>query len=601
VEDLAPWEVAAAPIPAWLLAMISSSNTYTRFDVERAISGVPEGERNDTIYRLACSLRTRDLPYKEAHAIVMAAAARCIPPLDEAEAADIIDRVYRTYPPGKSWNFTKIIHSVSESTEWPDPVDIEPTINEPFPVDMLPGWVRAYVQEVSRVTATPTDLSGLYALAALSASMGGKATIRLRGWYEPLNLYTVVCARPGSRKSAIFKYFTTPILDAERAMRDQYEAQIAKSKAHLDILNTEIKRIKTQLAGNVSSMRDSLMRDLEAKCVEVAQLERVCIKPDLVVNDITPESLVTHLYNQGGKIALLSADGDVFEMMQGRYQSNGGANIDVYIKGHAGDYIKVNRVSGREEVIYQPALTVGVFTQRRSLRGLLAKKTLLYRGLLARFLYAICPDDIQEISDRDISDVDINIARTYADNIHALLAVPTPLSQTDAPVLHLSDRALDLFYSFENAVLEELKQGCLRTPEELFEWGRKLAGAVGRIAGLLHCADTIMEGVPPWYWEVSESVMGMACAIGKYLVPHAALAFKLMYSTTSHDAAKTVIEHIRQERLVTINRQDIVRWSRRYGAGLNDIVTVLIDHGYIRRDSDGKGFNVNPKVLAKED
>jgi replicative DNA helicase len=44
-----------------------------------------------------------------------------------------------------------------------------------------------------------------------------------------------------------------------------------------------------------------------------------------------------------GRIALLSPEGDVFDQMAGRYNQQVGPNLGVYLKGHAGDLLKVDR------------------------------------------------------------------------------------------------------------------------------------------------------------------------------------------------------------------------------------------------------------------
>lgn len=45
---------------------------------------------------------------------------------------------------------------------------------------------------------------------------------------------------------------------------------------------------------------------------------------------------------QGGCITVSSAEGGVFDSMAGRYEK--GANFDIYLKGHSGDPITVDRI-----------------------------------------------------------------------------------------------------------------------------------------------------------------------------------------------------------------------------------------------------------------
>jgi hypothetical protein len=90
-----------APAPAWLLERLArGSNGYARTDPSEwaalAAAMVPEGERNDTIARLAGKL-FRHLPAADAHLaahlILAFNEARCDPPLDHDEVARVLDSI----------------------------------------------------------------------------------------------------------------------------------------------------------------------------------------------------------------------------------------------------------------------------------------------------------------------------------------------------------------------------------------------------------------------------------------------------------------------------------------------------------------------------
>jgi hypothetical protein len=60
-EDHAPWEIPIAPLPDWIITALSSSQrngkaTPPAVWCELVRDGVEEGERNNSIYRLACHL-----------------------------------------------------------------------------------------------------------------------------------------------------------------------------------------------------------------------------------------------------------------------------------------------------------------------------------------------------------------------------------------------------------------------------------------------------------------------------------------------------------------------------------------------------------------
>ena len=89
------------------------------------------------------------------------------------------------------------------------------------------------------------------------------------------------------------------------------------------------------------------------------------------------------------RIALLSPEGDVFDQMAGRYNQQVGPNLGVYLKGHAGDLLKVDRRGRPPEYVERPCLTIGLSIQPEVLQGLASRPGFRGRGLLARFLYSL--------------------------------------------------------------------------------------------------------------------------------------------------------------------------------------------------------------------
>ena len=94
--------------------------------------------------------------------------------------------------------------------------------------------------------------------------------------------------------------------------------------------------------------------------------------PRWLVDDATPEALAGLLATYG-RIALLSPEGDVFDQMAGRYNQQAGPNLGVYLKGHAGDLLKVDRRGRPPEYVERPCLTIGLAVQPEVLRGLASR------------------------------------------------------------------------------------------------------------------------------------------------------------------------------------------------------------------------------------
>jgi len=104
------WEVPLdgelPELPPELLELISSpsnneannGNGYReRFNTAEALNGVPEGQRDETIFKLACKLRNADVPKGMAEALILEAARNCQPPFPDSVALEKVDRAYRQY------------------------------------------------------------------------------------------------------------------------------------------------------------------------------------------------------------------------------------------------------------------------------------------------------------------------------------------------------------------------------------------------------------------------------------------------------------------------------------------------------------------------
>ena len=62
-------------------------------------------------------------------------------------------------------------------------------------------------------------------------------------------------------------------------------------------------------------------------------------------DDCSSEALTSLLAGNGGRMAVISSEGGIFDIMTGRYSNK--VNIDVWLKGWCGDQIRVDRM-GRD-------------------------------------------------------------------------------------------------------------------------------------------------------------------------------------------------------------------------------------------------------------
>lgn len=401
--------------------------------------------------------------------------------------------------------------------EWPEPTPLPtlPPLVE-FPTDALPDWVRDWVRAEAKATQTPEDLAGTCALAVLAACAGGRVEVEARsGWREPTNLYGLPVMPPGSRKSAVVAAATRPLYAAEEDLAAAVRAGQAEALVARDIAQKVAKAATEKAAKATADKRAALTSDAISAQSAADGIE-VPVTPRLLADDVTPEAVGSLLAAHGGRLAIISAEGGVFDTMNGRY-SGGVPSLDVWLKGHSGDTLRVDRKGREAEYIRRPALTMLLTVQPAVLAAVAQNPAFRGRGLVARFLPALPADNVgrREVGALPVPD-DIDAA--YEKRVGEL-AVELA-DWTDPAVLTLDAEARALLLKIERGVeprlLPDGEYGSIR------EWASKLVGAVLRIAALLHLAEPGGQrtGMP-----ITADTLRRASRLGDYFAGHAMRAF----------------------------------------------------------------------------
>jgi putative DNA primase/helicase len=94
-----------AELPQKLLDILTDdSHTHKEYEVvaSEVINGVEQGNRNNSIFRLASKLRGDDIPRDIAASQIVLAAQNCTPPLSKAEALRCFESAYTRYEPNNN-------------------------------------------------------------------------------------------------------------------------------------------------------------------------------------------------------------------------------------------------------------------------------------------------------------------------------------------------------------------------------------------------------------------------------------------------------------------------------------------------------------------
>ena len=578
-----------APTPAWLVAEFAAVRKPKNRTPAAAGAKWGSGERNSRLTSLAGTMRRPGMTQAAIEAALLEEnVRRCEPPLPDAEVRQIAASVVR-YPPAAT--------DPERSTEaWQEPIPFGTPPPDPIPASCLPAWLGAMVDATAQSTETPIDLGALIAIAVTSSCIAGKAVVSPEpGYSEPVNLYTCPAMESGNRKTAVFTTLLEPVLEYERDRIAQAEPERKRLASERRTSEARIEKLRTKAASAADpSLLVREIQDLEANLPVVPSVFRAH------ADDCTPERLASLMAEQGGRIAVFSDEGGVFDLLSGRY-SKGVPNLDLWLKGHAVSPVRVDRADPRRAPILldRPHLTVGISPQPDVLESLRDKPGFRGRGLLARFLYGLpkSPLGYRKLEPRAVPR---EVAQQYRDGIRRLLEY----APKDAIQLRLSQAAYREWKEFQRAIEVQFRDGGML--EGLKDWGSKLPGAALRLAGVFHFVEQI--GRVSIGAEISLETVARALELAACLISHARAVFALMERDPNIEHAQKLLSWIVRRGQESFSIRDCFRAHqprfKRVDAML-PVVGLLEQHEYIRREphesSGGRRpsdvCQVNPAIL----
>lgn len=450
-----------------------------------------------------------------------------------------------------------------------------------FPIGALPAWVGDYVEAVAVATQTPLDLGGCIALAALSTATGGRAIVQIRpGWTEPVHIFTVVALPPGARKSAVFAAMTAPLLTVEQELVDEIRPTIVDAETERKAALAAAERLAKKAGDADAFERDDALTEAKEAARRAEEII-VPALPQLIADDITPEAAASLLAEQGGRLAVLSDEGGIFGTLAGRYSASGGANLDVFLKGHAAGTLRVNRKGHEKEHIERTCLTLGLAVQPEILRAIAENPSFRGVGLLGRILYAL-PENLVGRRQPGAPAAAETLAAAYDAHLTSLV---TALRTHDKPVtLTFTDEANQVMLDAESRLEPDLAPTAKLG--HIADWAGKLNGAIARLAAIIHLAGHHSAGTTnSWDIPIDADTMHAAHALGQYYLDHARAVFDFMGTTPDLDAAQHILDWITRHNVAEFSQREVfngIRSSRfQRVPDLTEPLTLLESHGHI--------------------
>ncbi|GAB3961129.1 hypothetical protein GCM10029978_012470 [Actinoallomurus acanthiterrae] len=299
-------------------------------------------------------------------------------------------------------------------------------------------------------------------------------------------------------------------------------------------------------------------------------------EPRLFSDDATVERLTSLLAEQGGRMAVLSPEGEIFSIAAGRY--SGALNFAVLKKGHAGEEMRIDRM-GRAERIEAATVTLGICTQPSVLAELGDTPAFRGEGLLGRILFAV-PESLLGHRKPNPDPMPAHQEATYQTTLKALVLSLARL--TEPTTLTFTDQAATAV----TAMLADVEPRLAPSAGDLAhmtDWGGKLVGATVRIAGLLHLAKHLRDG---WNQPIDADTFADARDIADYFTSHAKAAYDAIGADPATADARAILDWTRNTsaaRLAARDAQPPLRARFKKVTDLDPALRVLESHGWIRR------------------
>ncbi len=481
---------------------------------------------------------------------------------------------------------------------WQAPIPLGVLKIPMFSDSIFPEKIQTFINELSVATETPIELASMAVLSILSTAVQGKYKVEVKPDYqEPLNIWACVALPPGSRKSAVLSAITVPLIEWEKKKRLELEPEINKIISENKSLEARIKELRRQASSskeNYHSFNEEIVM-LESKILEVP------VFPQLYTTDITPENLGTMMASNKERMAVLSDEAGIFDILEGRY-SGGIPNLDIFLQGHAGSSVRVNRGSRPPVFLERPFLTLGLTPQPDVLRGLTKNPAFRGRGLLGRFLYAI---PVSNLGSRNLSAK--NMSKEVKEGFYEVISLILNQQEVKVPlILKLSEEAYKDWRSY--ALVIEVKMADDGPFVHIRDWSSKLAGAIARIAGLIHVARHAQYD--PQVIEISKEDMKESIKLGHVLSEHALAAFDLMGADPALDGARAILDWVKRNRKEQFTFRDCHYAHKNRFKRAKDMepsVEILEDRCFIKEIEKEKKahrpsrfFEVNPQVYDLE-
>ncbi|MCM1228436.1 MAG: YfjI family protein, partial [Clostridium sp.] len=454
----------------------------------------------------------------------------------------------------------------------------------PFPVNALPPILKEMANAIAITTSTDPAMAGTAILSALSYCFSGVYRMSAkRDHTEPLVLDALTVAEPSFKKSPVISMVKRPYIQFAHDWNEDNKHDIFKAQAERKFLESKLLALEKKedvTADEIAKLQTDLSN------IPASNFRRI------VVDDITPESLVNQL-EENGTLLMISDEAGMLGNFSGRY-SNNIPNLDLLLKSWNGETYISDRATKASIVLKKPYMSICLACQPYVFESMINNSAFRGSGLIARFVYCFPKSNIGNRR-YDTPPVPEEIAENYSKLVYKLLNNKFTYHGEKELYLHFDEQAYKEFVDYYNNYIEKK---LITDMAFCKDWGGKYHGLILRLCGIIHCIKCIQNDTNPIDFRVEIDTFCNAVEIAEYFREQAIYAYSLNDVDIATVKAERVLDKIRSKHIQTIRQNDLYKLCRctlfTSAKDFNETAEMLEEYGYISRETI-QGANGNNK------
>lgn len=503
-------------------------------------------------------------------------------------------------PPGPP---NLVIVNGTDSGSWGDPMDLTEYPVPEFPTELLPSTLRNMAEGIATAKQVAPDMAAMHLIGAVSLAINGRYVVRRSPDHsEPSGLDLLVVAGPSEGKNQSFAEAFDPVFSEQARLRDTTITQVEQRKADRRVLERRIASTEKgfenpKLAGDEYRRAQATHQELIAELVRLPELH----VEQLTTTNITPEALPLLIQDNGGRMAIVSAEAGQFDVLAGLY--NGGtAVLDAVLEGYSGGRLSIHRRSGAPILIDRAYVMVCMSIQPVVLEDIGRNRQFAGRGLIARCLIAVPPSLAGYRSARKSTNLDPGVREAYTTMMRRLFEQSTRTDDDTLREITLSHDAHELWLDWYDEIQSLMRDGEPCSPDMVKEWAGKLAGNTLRLAATFHAVELVELSADILARPINSDTMGAAIEIARsYFLPHFLAAAGVMQASPAYKLAHRIIKQINGRSLTEFTSREMQQWiGNKEAPEIRAALDLLTEHEIVRLHHERKNtFAVNPQITAK--